>query len=59
MIIPGKHGDLFERNYLEVYGRFDEPLPNAEAEALVVMMKYLSERLRGVRIVLRFCYYAQ
>jgi hypothetical protein len=46
MIIPGKHGDLFERNYLEVYGRRDEPLPNSEAEALVVMMKYLSERLR-------------
>jgi alginate O-acetyltransferase complex protein AlgJ len=46
MIIPGKHWDLFERRYLEVYGRFDEPLPNAEAEALVVMMKYLSERLK-------------
>jgi len=46
MIIPGKHGDLFERNYLAVYGRFDEPIPNAEAEALVVMMKYLSERLK-------------
>jgi alginate O-acetyltransferase complex protein AlgJ len=46
LIIPGKHGDLFERNYLEVYGRRDEPLPNSEAEALVVMMKYLSERLR-------------
>jgi len=46
MIIPGKHGDLFERNYLAVYGRFEEPIPNAEAEALVVMMKYLSERLR-------------
>ena len=46
MIIPGKHGNLFERNYLEVYGRRDEPLPNSEAEALVVMMKYLSERLR-------------
>jgi alginate O-acetyltransferase complex protein AlgJ len=46
MIIPGKHGDLFERRYLEVYGRFDEPIPNAEAEALVVMMKYLSERLK-------------
>jgi SGNH hydrolase-like domain, acetyltransferase AlgX len=46
MIIPGKHGDLFERNYLAVYGRFDEPIPDAEAEALVVMMKYLSERLK-------------
>ncbi len=46
MIIPGKHGNLFERNYLAVYGRFDEPIPNAEAEALVVMMKYLSERLK-------------
>ena len=48
MIIPGKHGNLFERNYLEVYGRLDEPLPNSEAEALVVMMKYLSERLRAL-----------
>ena len=46
MIIPGKNGDLFERNYLAVYGRFDEPIPNAEAEALVVMMKYLSDRLK-------------
>ena len=46
MIIPGKNGDLFERRYLEVYGRLDEPLPNSEAEALVVMMKYLSERLK-------------
>jgi alginate O-acetyltransferase complex protein AlgJ len=45
-IIAGRHGDLFERRYLEVHGRFDEPLPNAEAEALVVMMKYLSERLK-------------
>jgi alginate O-acetyltransferase complex protein AlgJ len=46
MIIPGKNGDLFERNYLAVYGRFEEPIPTAEAEALVVMMKYLSERLK-------------
>jgi alginate O-acetyltransferase complex protein AlgJ len=46
MIIVGKHGDLFERNYLAVYGRFEDPIPNAEAEALVVMMKYLSERLK-------------
>jgi alginate O-acetyltransferase complex protein AlgJ len=46
MIIPGKNGDLFERNYLAVYGRFDDPIPDAEAEALIVMMKYLSERLK-------------
>ena len=45
-IISGKNGDLFERSYLAVYGRFEEPIPTAEAEALVVMMKYLSERLK-------------
>jgi alginate O-acetyltransferase complex protein AlgJ len=45
-IIRGKHQNLFERNYLVVYGRFPEPVPNEEAEALAVMMKYLSERLK-------------
>ena len=46
MIIPGKHGDLFERDYLLTSGRLTEPTPKEEAEALVVMMKYLSERLK-------------
>ena len=46
MIIPGKDGDLFERNYLLFHGGFREPIPNGENEALVVMMKYLSERLK-------------
>jgi hypothetical protein len=46
MIIPGKHGDLFERDYLLTSGRFMQPIRKEETEALVVMMKYLSERLK-------------
>jgi alginate O-acetyltransferase complex protein AlgJ len=45
-IIRGRHGNLFERNYLVVYGRYPGPIPNEEAEALAVMMKYLSHRLK-------------
>jgi hypothetical protein len=45
-IIRGRHGNLFERNYLVVYGRYPGPVPNEEAEALAVMMKYLSDRLK-------------
>jgi alginate O-acetyltransferase complex protein AlgJ len=46
MIIPGKHGDLFERDYLLTSGRFMQPIRKEETEALVVMMKYLSEELK-------------
>jgi SGNH hydrolase-like domain, acetyltransferase AlgX len=45
-IIRGRHGNLFERNYLVVHGRYPAPLPKEEAEALAVMMKYLSDRLK-------------
>jgi hypothetical protein len=45
-IVRGKHENLFERNYLIVHGHFLEPIPTGEAEALAVMMKYLSERLK-------------
>jgi alginate O-acetyltransferase complex protein AlgJ len=45
-IIRGKHGNLFERNYLVTYGRYPWPIPNQGAEALAVMMKYLSDRLK-------------
>jgi alginate O-acetyltransferase complex protein AlgJ len=45
-IIRGRHGNLFERNYLVVYGRYPGPIPKEEAEALAVMMKYLSDRLK-------------
>jgi hypothetical protein len=46
LIIRGKHGNLFEHNCVLACDGFQEPIPNAEAEAQVVMMKYLSERLK-------------
>jgi hypothetical protein len=48
-IIRGRNGNLFERRSLEVYGRLYEPISNAEAEALAVMMKYLSDQLKELR----------
>jgi alginate O-acetyltransferase complex protein AlgJ len=45
-IIRGKHGDLFERNYLIIHGGFMPTVPSEDAESLAVMMKYLSERLK-------------
>jgi alginate O-acetyltransferase complex protein AlgJ len=45
-IIRGKHGDLFERNYLISYGRYPWPAAKEGTEALAVMMKYLSDRLK-------------
>jgi hypothetical protein len=45
-IIHGKHGNLFEHDYLADYGHYFDPAPSGEAEALVVMMKRLSKRLK-------------
>jgi alginate O-acetyltransferase complex protein AlgJ len=45
-LIDGKHRDLFERDYLADFGHYTEPIPSEEAEALVVMMRHLSKRLK-------------
>jgi hypothetical protein len=45
-IIRGKHDNLFELGYLAEYGRYQAPVKSKELEALVVMMKYLSLRLK-------------
>jgi alginate O-acetyltransferase complex protein AlgJ len=45
-LIDGKHRDLFERDYLADFGHFTEPVASEETEALVVMMKHLSKRLK-------------
>jgi hypothetical protein len=45
-IIDGKRGNLFGDYYLAVFGHYIEPMRSEEAEALVVMMKYLSNRLK-------------
>jgi alginate O-acetyltransferase complex protein AlgJ len=45
-IIDGKHGNLFASGDLAGFGHYTEPIPSEEAEALVVMMKYLSKRLK-------------
>ncbi|MBV8101344.1 MAG: hypothetical protein JOZ31_19545 [Verrucomicrobia bacterium] len=45
-IIDGKGGDLFQTWYLQVYGHDVEPIQQAEAEALVVMMQDLAKRLK-------------
>jgi hypothetical protein len=45
-IIRGKHGNLFELGYLAEYGQYAPTAKSEELEALVVMMKYLSERLK-------------
>jgi alginate O-acetyltransferase complex protein AlgJ len=47
-IIAGKHGDLFERGYLIAHGGFTKLIPSGDAEALAVMMKHLSERLKAL-----------
>jgi SGNH hydrolase-like domain, acetyltransferase AlgX len=49
LIISGKHGNLFEHNCVLACDGFQEPIPSAEAEAQVVMMRYLSERLKELR----------
>jgi hypothetical protein len=46
VIISGKHENLFALDYLADYGHYIKPTPGEDAEALVVMMKYLSERLK-------------
>jgi alginate O-acetyltransferase complex protein AlgJ len=46
VIISGKHESLFALDYLADYGHYIKPAPGEDAEALVVMMKYLSERLK-------------
>jgi alginate O-acetyltransferase complex protein AlgJ len=46
LIVRGKHGNLFEHNCVLACDGFQEPIPNMEAEAQVVMMKYLSQRLK-------------
>jgi hypothetical protein len=45
-IIPGKNGNLFTRDYLADYGGYFQPAPTEETEALVILMKYISERLK-------------
>ena len=45
-IIDGKGEDLFQSWYVQVYGHDVEPIQQAEAEALVVMMKDLTKRLK-------------
>jgi hypothetical protein len=46
LIVRGKHGNLFEHNCVLACDGFQEAIPEAEAEAEVVMMKYLSQRLK-------------
>jgi len=46
LIIPGKGGNLFSRDYLAEYGRYLQPAPAEETEALAILMKYISERLK-------------
>jgi alginate O-acetyltransferase complex protein AlgJ len=46
LIVQGKQGNLFEQNCVLACSGFREPIPNAQAEAQVVMMKYLSDRLK-------------
>ena len=46
LIVPGKGGNLFSRDYLAEYGRYLQPAPAEETEALVILMKYISERLK-------------
>jgi hypothetical protein len=45
-IIDGNHGDLFQSWYVRVFGHDVKPIQSEEAEALVVMMKDLSKRLK-------------
>jgi acetyltransferase AlgX (SGNH hydrolase-like protein) len=45
-IIRGKHGNLFSLEYLAHYGRYLSSIRSENAEALVVMMKHLSIRLK-------------
>jgi acetyltransferase AlgX (SGNH hydrolase-like protein) len=45
-IIEGKNRSLFERDYLADFGHYSPSVPKDEAEALVVMMKDLSMRLK-------------
>ena len=45
-IIDGKHRNLFSGGDLAVFGHYTEPIPSEKAEALAVMMKYLSKRLK-------------
>jgi alginate O-acetyltransferase complex protein AlgJ len=47
-IIHGKQGDLFQDWYARVFCHDVEPIQTEEAEALVVMMKDLSARLKEV-----------
>ena len=47
-IIHGRHGDLFQSWYVQVFDHDIDLIQSKEAEALVVMMKDLSERLKNV-----------
>ena len=47
-IIHGRHGDLFQRWYVQVFDHDIDLLQSKEGEALVVMMKDLTERLKSV-----------
>jgi alginate O-acetyltransferase complex protein AlgJ len=45
-IIDGKNHDLFGDTYLGDFGHYFKAIPNEEAEALAVMMRDLSKRLK-------------
>jgi SGNH hydrolase-like domain, acetyltransferase AlgX len=48
LIIRGKNGNLFEHNCVLACDGFQPLIPSSEAEAQVVMMKDLSQRLRAL-----------
>jgi len=47
-IVHGRHGDLFQRWYVQVFDHDIDLIQSREAEALVVMMKDLAERLKNL-----------
>ncbi len=48
LIVRGKNGNLFEHNCVLACDGFQPLIPSPEAEAQVVMMKYLSQRLKAL-----------
>jgi hypothetical protein len=48
LIIRGKNGNLFEHNCVLACDGFQPLIPSSEAEAQVVMMKFLSQRLKAL-----------
>jgi hypothetical protein len=45
-IVDGKDHDLFGVNYLGDFGHYSQAISNEEAEALAIMMRHLSKRLK-------------